>query len=357
MFEKEKKKELDHAPANNDTLDNAPIFKFINPNGNDKLSEMSGFDLQNLITLIDEYFIQLRTRLDIEQYITFGLELEFENARIHRIDRLLRETFINGDWETKIDISLKRGAEIASPILKDNETTWRDLDKVCSIVEPLASIGKNSGGHIHIGAQTLGDKKDSWLNFIKIWSVYENIIYRFGYGDYLTARPSLEEYAKPWARIFWQNYEKLKNEDATLETILSIISCKRFKAVNFENVAKRNVGDFCKNNTIEFRCPNGSLNSAIWQNNVNFFVKLLMYSRSTQFNDDIVQQRHQLNLDKFSSLAFYDEIYLEQALELCDMIFTNNLDKVYFLKQYLKSFQVRKQRQNYPKARKLIKKR
>ena len=27
-------------------------------------------------------------------------------------------------------------------------------------------------------------------------------------------------------------------------------------------------------------------------------------------------------------------IYLEQAIELSDMIFDNNLDKIYFLKQY-----------------------
>ena len=35
----------------------------------------------------------------------------------------------------------------------------------------------------------------------------------------------------------------------------------------------------------------------------------------------------------------YNQIYLEQALELCDMIFDNNLDKIYFLRQYLKSFE------------------
>ena len=49
-------------------------------------------------------------------------------------------------------------------------------------------------------------------------------------------------------------------------------------------------------------------------------------------------------------------IYLEQALELCDMIFTNNFDKVYFLRQYLKSFEVCKKNADYPKARSLTKK-
>lgn len=337
-------------------VDDSPVFKFINPNSNDKLSEMSGFDLQDLIILIDEYYIQLRNRLGFEQYITFGLELEFENAMRDRIDRKLSEAFPNGDWRTKHDGSLHNGAEINSPILRDNETTWRSLDKVCSIVEPLASIDKKSGGHIHIGTQALGNNKESWLNFIKMWSVYENIIFRFVYGDFLTARPSMLKYSEPMTKDFWRDYEKLKNDGASLDAIISRISHKRYQAVNFNNVSSHNCNNFGSKNTIEFRCPNGSLNSAIWQNNVNFFVKLLTYSRNTSFNDDLVQQRHQINLDKFAKLKWYDEIYIEQALELCDMIFTNNFDKVYFLRQYLKSFQVCKKNTDYPKARTLTKK-
>lgn len=337
-------------------VDDSPVFKFINPNGNDKLSEMSGLDLQDLIILIDDYYIQLRNRLGFEQYITFGLELEFENAMRDRIDIKLKEAFPYGDWRTKSDGSLNNGAEINSPILRDNKTAWKNLDKVCSIVEPLASIDKKSGGHIHIGTQTLGDNKESWLNFIKIWSVYENIIFRFVYGDFLTGRPSLYKYAEPMTKDFWRHYERSKADGASLDIIISRVSRKRYQAVNFENVSIGNYNKFRNDNTIEFRCPNGSLNSAIWQNNVNFFVNLLTYSRNTSFNDDLVQQRHQLNLDKFAKLEWYDEIYLEQALELCDMIFTNNFDKIYFLRQYLKSFEVCKKNIDYPKAQPMTKK-
>ncbi len=203
--------------SNNNKLffvDESPVFKFIDPNSNDKLSEMNGFDLQDLIILIDAYYIQLRNRLGFEQYITFGLELEFENAMRDKIDKELNLIFSNDEWRTKRDSSLKNGAEINSPILRDNKTTWKNLDKVCSIVEPLASIDKNSGGHIHIGTQVLGNNKETWLNFIKMWSVYENIIFRFAYGEFLTARPNIKEYAKPLAKAFWQYYIKFKNDDA-----------------------------------------------------------------------------------------------------------------------------------------------
>ena len=38
-------------------------------------------------------------------------------------------------------------------------------------------------------------------------------------------------------------------------------------------------------------------------------------------------------------LEKYNEIVLPQALELADLIFQNNYDKIYFLRQYLKSFE------------------
>lgn len=82
----------------------------------------------------------------------------------------------------------------------------------------------------------------------------------------------------------------------------------------------------------------------------------MCYCKSESFDNDIVLKRQKLNSDRFSTLKFYDEIYLEQALELCDMIFTNNLDKVNFLKQYLKSFKVSKNNNNYKKGPKLTKK-
>lgn len=220
-------------------------------------------------------------------------------------------------------------------------------------MEPLATIGTHSGGHIHIGTQTLGSSRESWFNFIKIWSVYENIIFRFLYGEFLTARPSLINYAAPMSKIFWRDYEILKNTDAELHAIISRLKHGKFQAVNFYKVY--DFDHYGIYNTIEFRCPNGSLDPVIWQNNVNLLVKMLTYVRSTTFNDDLVQQRRLLNLEKFSELKFYNEIYLEQALELCDMVFTNNFDKVYFLRQYLKSFQVSEKVDDYSKALKFTK--
>ena len=48
------------------------------------------------------------------------------------------------------------------------------------------------------------------------------------------------------------------------------------------------------------------------------------------------------------------EIYIDQALELIDLIFTNNLDKINFLRQYLKSFEMCNSN-NYKKSKKFTK--
>lgn len=318
---------------------NNPLFDYIKPRNNDMFSEMNGMDLQDLLYYIENYYLELRNCLGFEDYITFGLELEFENAMRNRIENKLNEYQLANTWELKSDGSLTNGAEINSPILKDKRDSWFNLKKVCSIINENATIGTNSGGHIHIGTQIIGGKTDSWLNFIKLWSVYENIIYRFVYGDFLNARPSMSRYAEPMTKDFWNDYQKLKDYgQLEMRNIINRIAHRRYQAVNFNNVSDFN--NMSKKNTIEFRCPNSTIDPVIWQNNVNLFVNILVYSKSTRYNDDIVQKRRNINEDKYSSLKWYGEIYLQQALELCDMLFTNNFDKIYFLRQYLKSFEI-----------------
>lgn len=141
-------------------VDHSSIFQFLNPNGNECLSQLSSSDLHDFLSLLDTYYLTLRHRLGLEQSVTFGLELEVEQANKVKIKRLLNEMFPDGAWQTKSDASLFDGIEIVSPILRDSIATWRDLNSVCASTKPLATIGASSGGHIHIGVQTLGGEKN-----------------------------------------------------------------------------------------------------------------------------------------------------------------------------------------------------
>jgi len=315
------------------------LFEILNPESNDELNKMSGLELQEVLYYLSYYYLELRKVLGIDEYITFGLELEFENAMRECINSRLKKANISEDWIFKNDRSLTLGAEINSPKLKDTPLAWDELKTVCKIVKKDAIIGPNSAGHIHVGAQILGDKTNTLLNLILLWSVYENIIFRSSYGEYLNSRPSLFKYAKSMSKDFLKEYEQLKTyDDLNIYLIMNRLKYERKQAINFQNI--KNLNKELTGNTIEFRCPNGTLNPIIWQNNVNFFVHLLLYCKSDKFNYDIIEERRRINMKLCPSVNYYNEIYLEQALELCDMIFNTNLDKIYFLRQYLKSFQV-----------------
>ena len=80
----------------------------------------------------------------------------------------------------------------------------------------------------------------------------------------------------------------------------------------------------------------GTLNEVIWQNNLNFFLSLMNYAKDGYNNADWEYYVNKAN-DNIDSDYDYSELYLKDALELADLIFKTNQDKIDFLKQYVKS--------------------
>ncbi len=330
------------------------VFQYVYPNDNDMFSKFSGDEIQNLIVLLDDYYLKLRNTLDIKRSITFGLEIEYEYANNEEISKELGDLLYVDRWVLKKDGSLEKGGEISSPVLNDNETTWKELKRVCKVIIEHARIGDKSSSHVHIGSHILEKKENYYVNFMRLWSAYENIIFRFCYGEYLNNRPNIVKYAKPVSKLLKDNCDKFDKNEISFLHLLFNLSNTRYQAVNFENLKytySRNYGSY---NTLEFRCPNGSLEPTIWQNNVNLFVKLLEYSKNNNYDKDLINHRYDME-EGYMDLDWYNKIYLEEALELCDLIFDNNLDKVYFLKQYLKSFEDIKYISEYKKCKKLVK--
>lgn len=313
------------------------LSDFINFNKNDMLSKMSDNDVDQFLRLLDRYYLEYRKSLGISNKYTFGIEIEAEyaggimypEANYMRLKKWCREN----------ESTLKDGDEFISPILTDNIETWQDIEYVCKIISKAYKIEDTCGGHIHIGANILGENKDNWINFFKIWSVYENIIYRFAYGEYLTPRTYISRsITNPIANSLWQTlkYEEVKKLDYLDLIKLFYQNFRHITCLNLHNVKNMEEKD---RNTIEIRCPNGTLNPIIWQNNINFFIKLLLYCSSKKYNEETLLNRKLKNGENYY-FEDYSKINLEQAIELSDLIFDNNLDKVYFLRQYLKSFEI-----------------
>ena len=304
---------------------------------NDKLSRLRGNDLAELLVELEMSPLLIREKLGLPNGTTFGVEIEFENADRQEIREKLEN--IVPRWDTKSDGSCD--GEVVSPILTDIPKSYQELVMVCEAMQKKGAYAKNkTGGHIHIGSQIIGQDFDALMNFLKTWIAFEKVLYRFAYGDKLGARNNIN-YAKPISEFL---HPKLSDfaELNDYRELRRQISYDRQHAVNFYNF--RNDGQF--KDTIEFRCPNGTINPIVWQNNLNVFAKLLGHCKSEKFDADVVDRKLH-NFQKSGN--FYkatDAVYLQDALDFADMIFNKNIDKAYFLKQYVKFFNEPKSAKN-----------
>ncbi len=324
-------------------------FNFLDLKSNDYLSGLKKNDLNEFLNQLLNYKLHLRRELGIDKELTFGLELEFEHIKdkslmeddFHKLN--LHEGIVKSInnklhlWILDNDSSLKQtdGKEIDSPILIDKEEYWKDLNKICTFIKKNARIDSKCAGHVHIGSQILKYNSKYLMNFIKLWAVYENILYRYGYNEYLNKLEGIY-FCNPAREKFLKDYDFLQNSHIdNIDEMLNVLAVRPL-AVNLLHLSGLTKNGFIANkDTIEFRSPNGTLDPVIWQNNVNTFVKLLLYSTSNNFDMDTILKRE--NDNKIGLLSEYSKICLEQSLELSDLIFDNNLDKIYFLRQYIKN--------------------
>ena len=85
----------------------------------------------------------------------------------------------------------------------------------------------------------------------------------------------------------------------------------------------------------------------------------MMLAITSDIDFDVVENRYDkitqgIDISESSepfSLSVYNYIDIGQALEFADLVFDNNFDKVYFLRQYFKSFELPKNNKNLQRAR------
>lgn len=331
---------------------NDSILGYFKPSENINMSQLSNSDrLSMMWALNGGYLLDLRDELGISKDITFGLEMEFENANRGIIETDLANVFPSGNWKVVDDGSLYNGGEINSPRLTDEKQSWIDLSRVCDIVSRNAQLLDHCSAHVHIGMHILGNNPKYWANFVKLWMAYENVIFRFLYGEYVSPRNGILEQARPISLDLSEKYDNGKLDDrarmGTAHYMFKLLDAgkdfreRRKRAINFTNIS--DIEPYKYNSegemrTIEFRSPNGTFDPVIWQNNVNLLVHLFMYAKSDKFDEDIVIRRmKQIQAENIpNNLRMYSRIYNEQVIEFVDLIFNNNLDKLYFLKQYIK---------------------
>lgn len=328
---------------------------FINPEKNDDFVFLRGIDLQDLIVETENYLLEYRDKLNLPSDVTFGVELEYEGILKSKIDIFINRNL--KEWTSKRDGSLNSGGEIISPVMIDEIKYWQELKKVCNhLSKRKADTLHNAGGHIHIGTCVLGEDIEAWRNFLKLYTAYENIIFRFIYGDKISGRKKLFQYAPPIADLLHEELSNINKVDS-----LSHLSCflpmyERYAALNFRNVDFRDPKNKCWKNTLEFRSPNATTSEIIWQNNINTFTKMLLVSRDKAMDEEFLDYKLSHEYLPYSGNEYmYNDVSLKNALEFVDLVFDNNLDKIYFLRQYLKNFQENYGIKTAVKARRFVK--
>ena len=313
--------------------------KRINLNSNDDFILLSAKELRQLMIEIEKYDLEYRTTLNLPSDLTFGTELEFEDANINKVNKFIQYHFKN--WVVAKDGTVETGGEINSPIMLDQTKDWQELKAICLFLKKINAKTNNcAGGHIHIGVNALGNNIQSWKAFLKLYMAYESIIFRFAMGDKLTMRSYMGDYAMPIAADLKSKIQKINYFKSVIELPKFFYSQSRYHAINFENIDFYDINTLKNKNTIEFRSPNATTNHIIWQNNINAFAKMILSSKNLAFDVDFIDYKikHEF-VSYYQDRYLYKNVCLKNALEFVDLIFDNNLDKIYFLKQYLKSFQ------------------
>lgn len=306
---------------------------------NDDFASLRGTDLLELLAEIENYFLEYRESLNLPRDLTFGVELEYEG-----LPKVIMKSIINkqlSSWKITKDGSLEFGEEIISPVMTDDIKYWRQLEFVCTnLTKWKANTSKNAGGHVHIGAAILGEDIEAWRSFLKLYIAYENVLFRFAYGDKTNGRRKLAKYAPPIADRIYPQLSTINKADSIWDLYPIIGETSKYAALNFWNFDYNNPTDRQSKNTLEFRMPNATSNAVIWQNNINAFAKMLTSAKDKVIDEDFLDYKLRSEYYPYAGYEYmYNSVNLKNVLEFVDLVFDNNQDKSYFLRQYLKGFQ------------------
>ena len=260
-----------------------------------------------------------REKLNIPRKVNFGLELELDKVNPNEVYKLVRKEFGN-TWLVKEEKGLPKGenAELVSPVLNNIKETWMMLKKMGELLEKINPDYNRCSFQVNFDGSMLPSIKDR-VRFLKLYAMYEDIIYRFSKGEDSSYRDSLEMYASPI--ILTLKGTLSISDNATVDMFTNQ---KRY-GITFKDIDK---------DLIEFRTPNMTSDPIYWQNYINTFYHLLKCAASPRYDKDEVDKY----IDAYSRiyiLESYEMLREEKAKKFVKTIFNSNVDKSQFMHQYI----------------------
>ncbi len=275
-------------------------------------------------------------RIGLDPNMTIGIEVETEGEYsfiVEEIQSVLDRE--NGrKWKTKDDFSLNSGVEIVSPILTDNEEDVEDVYMVCEMMKKTGqNITNRCGAHIHIGADYL-KSKEAYINLYEIWGNTERIIYIMSNREGSTPRSKIRDFSQTISekvsKALKNGTIQLYSEESLSEFIddMKRVQDDRYVGLNIFNINN-------KNNTVEFRVANGTIDPDTWIENAKLFGRIVQVSEQLaeiQEKDELSKEEKELICLK--ELLKDDIPQVEKAEILTRILFTEDERKIY-LRRYM----------------------
>ena len=314
--------------------------------------------LNTLKIIYDENYLnnklqqkEYMNELDLPSEMTLGIEIESIGENVDTL-KYCQERLLEG-WKVKNDDSLipntsvEEGVEVISPILKKtNAENTEEIRRICTILTEVGQKSNEScGGHIHIGADYFKNV-ESWKNFIDICSNSEEILYIISNkkgevprkGVFRFAEPvsgKLEEMIKSGA-INLENENDLKNFKEDIKKFQMFICTKerrgKYRSINFLNIDN----DFKK--TIEFRIPNGTIDSDTWIANINLFGGIMRAAK--KLSDIQLKNKEDITVEEMEMLNHFEKIRMndinqEEKLESILYLAVNENNREIYRERYI----------------------
>ena len=281
---------------------------------------------------------------------TMGIEIEFLGRGCILLDELdfnqlgkklglsdEKTNEIVSDWDDRLDYSMhssRIGLEYVSPILKDDEKGWQNIDDFCSFLQNIGcETTPTCGGHIHIGADILGYDNKAWENFFRIWIAAEPIIYKMSNAPGDVVRPMALKYSKKASGKLQAVLDKGSINVRNAKDLWCIGEEwkgieKRRNSVNLGNLGKNQEKDYEENiNTIEFRLPNGTLEPKTIKENILLYGTILTTSVEMAKNPEHKKQDYNTLLNTKMSER-------ERAKVLMDLLFDDEYLKQIYMERF-----------------------
>lgn len=258
-------------------------------------------------------------KLSIPRREKIGLELEVNGITIALMSDILKDF---PDYKVQNDKSiLYTGSEIATPILHNKKRELNELKKVLLLVSSVPHDFEDCSLQINFDYSLIA-KDENFQTFLKVFAIYEDIIYHYSIGSAYYFRNTIDVYASP-IRNFLISYFNAK--------LPLIYLFEHFTNNKRDAISLKNNKEKYHKSILEYRSINGTLDYDEIMDYITFFYYLTISYRRVD------KEKIDDSFKKLSPMIYLDSYFvrkMRKAEEFADLIFPKENDKGLFLSRY-----------------------